>query len=196
MKITFTGKQDKLNASQERKLALVFARLSQLLERRGERGAQVILSTERHLQHAEVRLNFYDNMLVGAGAAADQFTAIMDAAEKVEKQAIKTRGKWRETKRATPTRQPRGMAAPEIAEASASVKASSSKAKKAAKKGSSKPSKVVKANTQSNGKPMTVDEALMAMEDDRDYLVYRDTGTDKVNVLIRRKDGKIDLVEA
>jgi putative sigma-54 modulation protein len=196
MKITFTGKQDKLNASQERKLALVFARLSQLLERRGEKGAQVILTTERHLQQAEVRLNFYDKMLVGAGAAADQFTAIMDAAEKVEKQAIKTRGKWRETKRATPTRQARSMAAADIVESPAAAKTSAAKAKKVAQKISSKPSKVVKANAQSNGKPMTVDEALMAMEDDRDYLVYRDTGTDKVNVLIRRKDGKIDLVEA
>ena len=28
MKVTFTGKQDKLNPSQERKLALAFARLS------------------------------------------------------------------------------------------------------------------------------------------------------------------------
>lgn len=192
MQITFTGKQDKLNPSQERKLALAFARLSKLLERRGEKGAQVILSTQRHLREAEVRLNFYDNTLVGTGAATDQFTAIMDAVEKLEKQAIKTRSKWRETKRATPTREARLKGAALAAEPAAAP----AKAKKTAKQGAVKPSKVVRASAKSNGKPMTVDEALLAMEDDRDYLVYRDSGTDKVHVLIRRRDGNVDLVEA
>lgn len=196
MKITFTGKQDKLNPSQERKLALAFARLSKLLEQRGEKGAQVILSNQRHLQQAEVRLNFYDNTLVGTGAATDQFTAIMDAVEKVEKQAIKTRTKWRETKRATPSREARTKVAAAAAEPAAPP-AAPAKGKKAVKAAASaKPSKVVRASAKSNGKPMTVDEALLAMEEDRDYLVYRDAGTDKVHVMIRRRDGKVDLVEA
>ncbi len=192
MKITFTGKQDKLNPSQERKLALAFARLSKLLERRGEKGAQVILTNQRHLQQAEVRLQYYDSTMVGAGAATDQFTAIMDAVEKVEKQAIKTRSKWRETKRATPTREVRTMKkeALEPPEPAPAVKAKKAKPVKA------KPTKVVKAGDKAAGKPMTVEEALLAMEEDRDYLVYRDAGTDKVNVLIRRRDGKVDLVEA
>jgi hypothetical protein len=30
----------------------------------------------------------------------------------------------------------------------------------------------------------------------RDYIVYRDAGTDRVNVLVRRRDGHFDLVEA
>jgi putative sigma-54 modulation protein len=194
MKITFTGKQDKLNPSQERKLALAFARLSKLLEKRGEKGAQVILSTQRHLQNAEVRVNFYDNTLVGQGAATDQFTAIMDAVEKVEKQAIKTRSKWRETKRAMPAKHEAGMTGAAVAASLAPEAAAPAKGRKAA--GRPKPSKVVRASAKSNGKPMTVDEALLAMEEDRDYLVYRDASTDKVHVMIRRRDGKVDLVEA
>jgi hypothetical protein len=42
---------------------------------------------------------------------------------------------------------------------------------------------------------MTLDEALLEMEKDRDYLVYRDTDTDRVSVLLRRRDGHFDLVE-
>jgi hypothetical protein len=34
------------------------------------------------------------------------------------------------------------------------------------------------------------------MEFDRDYFVYRDAATDRVSVLIRRRDGNFDLVEA
>lgn len=199
MKITFTGKQDKLNASQERKLAMAFARLSKILEQKGEKEAQVILSSERHLQNAEIRLNYYDHKLVGAGSATDQFTAVMDAVEKVEKQAIKNRSKWRESKRDTPVRAARttGVAAviaePEAKPAKGESKAVA-KAKKAAK--APKPAKVVQATGKASGKPMTLDEAMLAMEDKREYMVYRDTESGKVSVLIRRRDGKIDMVEA
>ena len=43
---------------------------------------------------------------------------------------------------------------------------------------------------------MTLDEALMQMDKKRDYLVYRDAETDRVSVLVRRRDGHFDLVEA
>ena len=42
---------------------------------------------------------------------------------------------------------------------------------------------------------MTLDEALLEMDDARDYMVYRDAATDRVAVLIRRRDGHFDLVE-
>jgi hypothetical protein len=43
---------------------------------------------------------------------------------------------------------------------------------------------------------MTLEEALLQMDKTRDYLVYRDSVTDKVAVLVRRRDGDFDLVEA
>ena len=42
---------------------------------------------------------------------------------------------------------------------------------------------------------MTIDEALLEMENDRDYLVYRDADSDRLSVLMRRRDGHFDLVE-
>ncbi len=45
-------------------------------------------------------------------------------------------------------------------------------------------------------KPMTVDEAMIALEGGQDYIAYRDAETDRMRVLIRRRDGQIDLVEA
>jgi ribosome-associated translation inhibitor RaiA len=202
MKITFTGKQDKLNPSEERKLAMAFAKLSKLLERRGEKGAQVILSAERHLKLAEVRVNFYDNALVGIGSGSSQFMAMMDAVEKVEKQALKTRGKWRDTKRSTPSRVTKPGAGLEQAEflpespvgGKAARKAARQAAKQAAK--TPKPDRVVKAGGRGHGKPMTAEEAMMAFDDGQDYIVYRDTDSDKLSVLIRRRDGRVDLVEA
>lgn len=197
MRITFTGKQEALTPSQERKLAMQFAKLSKLLERRGEKEAQVILSSERHLQHGEVRINFYGQTLVGAGTATDQFTAVMDAVEKVQKQAIKSRTKFRDTKRDTPARASRRAPA-EAAAAAAPAPKAGKKAAAAPKSAapSGKPTRVVRAGTRANGKPMTIEEAMLAMESGQDYMVYRDSETDKVNVLVRRRDGKVDLIEA
>jgi putative sigma-54 modulation protein len=42
---------------------------------------------------------------------------------------------------------------------------------------------------------MTLDEAVLAM-DGRDYLVYRDAKTEKMVMLVRRRDGHFDMVEA
>ena len=44
-------------------------------------------------------------------------------------------------------------------------------------------------------KPMTVEEAVLEMDKTQDYLVYRDAETDRVSVLLRRRDGHFDLVE-
>lgn len=204
MRITFTGKQEKLAPAQERKLATAFARLSKLIERKGERAALVALSSQRHLQMAEVRLNFFDQTMIGEGKGADQFTAVMEAVENVERQALKSREKWRDAKRETPARKARstGEAMPEPVAAKApkggkgSPSAASAKtaAKKRAAKGA-KPSPVVQ-TSMDGSKPMTVDEAMMALEGGQDYIAYRDAETDRMRVLIRRRDGQIDLVEA
>lgn len=201
MKITFTGKQDKLTPSQERKLAMAFARLSKLLERRGEKGAQVILTEERHLRHAEVRVNFYDNALFGKGSAPDQFTAIMDAVEKVEKQAQRLLGKRRELKRSTSPRKEPALAEAAGSAAEAPAARMGKKAKRQAGEEAEeaeplRPARVVRFWSRVNGKPMTLEEAMLAMEDGRDYLLYRDADTDRPHILIRRRDGAVDLVEA
>jgi putative sigma-54 modulation protein len=198
MRITFTGKQEKLGPTHERKLATAFARLSKLIERNGEKAAQVALSSQRHRQMAEVRVNFYDQTMIGEGTGADQFTALMEAVENVERQALKSREKWRDSKREMPVykAQPVGESLPEPAEAKAAKGAKAAKAPGKKQKGKlSKPALVVQA-AEDGGKPMTVEEAMIAMESGQDYIAYRDSETDRVRVLIRRRDGKIDLVEA
>ena len=46
------------------------------------------------------------------------------------------------------------------------------------------------------GKPMTAEEALLELDDSRrDYVSYRDANTGLINVLVRRRDGRAELVE-
>src|SRR5436190_19559214 len=99
MKITFTGRKVEVAPAQLKKLEARFSKIGKLLDGKRECEAHVILSVERHLHSAEVTINYYSHQLVGLGSNADLFTAIHAAAEKLEKQVVKARTKWRDSKR-------------------------------------------------------------------------------------------------
>src|SRR5436305_10138024 len=99
MKINYTGRQVELKPAQLKKLESRFVKIGKLLDGKREHEAHVILSLERHLHHAEVTVNYYSHQLVGLGSDGDLFTAIHAAAEKLEKQVVKARTKWRDSKR-------------------------------------------------------------------------------------------------
>lgn len=178
MKITYTGRQVELAPAQLKKLESQFSKIGKLLDGRREVEAHVILSLERHLHHAEVTINYYGHQLAGLGSSADLFTAIHGAAEKLGTQAVKAREKWRDTKR-TP-RKANAPAEPAPAAAEAEPE---------------KEQRVYRVNHHEKRKPMTLDEALLEMDKDRDYLVYRDADRDRISVLVRRRDGNFDLIE-
>ncbi len=180
MKIIYTGRQVELAPAQLKKLETRFAKIGKLLDGRRECEAHVILSLERHLHYAEATVNYYGHQLVGLGSSSDLFTAIHSAAEKLEKQALKARTKWRDTHRAPKA------AAPAEAEASAAGPEPEAEVER----------RVYRVNHHQKRKPMTLDEALLEMDRSRDYLVYRDAETGGVSVLLRRRDGNFDLVEA
>ena len=99
MKITYTGRQVELAPAQVKKLEARFAKIGKILDGRRECEAHVVLSLERHMHHAEATINYFGHQLVGLGSSTDLFTAIHSAVEKLEKQAVKARTKWRDTKR-------------------------------------------------------------------------------------------------
>ena len=107
----------------------------------------------------------------------DLSTAIHAVLEKMEKQAIKVRAKWRDGKR-TP-RERAAEPAPMVEPAAESNGVP----------------RVYRVDNNQRHKPMTLDEAILEMEKDRDYLVYRDAESDRVSILVRRRDGHFDLVE-
>jgi len=179
MRITYTGRQVELKPAQLRKIETQFAKLGKLLDGKDQREAHVILSVERHLHCAEISVNYHNHSLVGLGENADLFTAIHAAILKLEKQAIKVRAKWRDTKRV-----PRKAAAGE------------SGVPAGAAAGEAEEKKVFRINHHQRSKPMTLEEAMLEMDKDRDYLVYRDAETERLAVLVRRRDGHFDLVEA
>ena len=55
--------------------------------------------------------------------------------------------------------------------------------------------RVFRPDQHERGKPITLEEALLQMEDGRDYVAYRDADKQVVCMLIRRRDGHYDLIE-
>jgi putative sigma-54 modulation protein len=151
------------------------------LERRGEKEAHVVVTTERHLHHAEITLQFYDHQLVCIGTDADLFAALSSALDKLEKQAVKQQTKRREKSRRS------DISEPEVGIATAPDGDDGD--------GSQIAQRVFRVNHHDRHKPMTLEEALIEMEKDQDYLVYRDADKQCMSVLIRRRDGHFDLIE-
>jgi putative sigma-54 modulation protein len=184
MKISYTGRQVELAPAELKKLEARFAKIGKLLDGRRECEAHVILKLERHLHQAEVTINYYNHQLAGLGSSNDLFTAIHSAAEKLEKQAVKARTKFRDNKRT-----PRKDSAPEVV---GEAKGAEPETEADSEDGR----RVYRVDHLRKRKPMTLDEAMLEMDSRRDYLVYRDSETDRVSVLVRRRDGHFDLIEA
>ena len=194
MRLIVSGKTKDFTPALEEKFASKLAKLSKFIERRGEREAHVSHQLERHLHKVQVTVNFYDHALIGEGAGTDLETAMCQAVEKLEKQIVNLRSRWRDTHRdAKLVRETKegwngGEAVPAEVEEAAPVKTRAN--------GRAGKPKVFRVNYQEDRKPMTLEEALLEMENKQDYVVFRDANRDCLSVLVRRTDGNYDLIES
>jgi len=180
MKVSYRGIEKELPAKIQAKLDAKFAKLSKMLEKRGEKEAHVIITTTRHLHKAEITIQFYDHQLVGIGSDSDLFTAMSMAIEKLEKQAVKQRTKWREKKR-------------RAGDSAVSAETESAPAPRESNPGP----RIFRVNHHERRKPITLEEAMLELSaDSREYMVYRDADKECVSVLVRRRDGNFDLIES
>jgi putative sigma-54 modulation protein len=116
MKITYTGRQVELAPAQSLKLTAEFEKVGKLLDNgKGEAEAHVILSHERYQNNVEITVPYHNHELIGQGSDPDLFCAIHAAVGKLEKQAIRVRAKWRESKR-VPRKETEVSTSPELAE--------------------------------------------------------------------------------
>jgi putative sigma-54 modulation protein len=194
MKISYTGKSEEIPPRQRTKLEAKLQKLSKVLEQRGEKEAHVVLTQQRFLHKVEITMNAWDHALVGIATDGDIAVAAHEAFDRLEKQLMKLRTRWRDTKRVR-DKEADGEKASASLHAKPAKAASSAKPSVSAKKAGRK--QVYRVNhSDGSSKPMTLEEAMLEMEASQDYLVYRDAQTDRVTVLMRRSDGHFDLIES
>jgi len=183
MNIIYRGIGKDLTPKMQEKLSAKFAKFSKLVEKRGEQEAHVVVTSENRMHKAEITMQIHGHPLVGIEADADLFTALSGALDKLDKQVVKDGAKWRSKVRRSTTDGSSNGAGELVGVVSTSDGAKASQ-------------KVYRVNHHGQDKPMTLEEALLEMDQDQDYVVYRDAEKECVSVLVRRRDGHFDLIES
>ncbi|MGE5358393.1 MAG: ribosome hibernation-promoting factor, HPF/YfiA family [Bacteroidales bacterium] len=179
MRLALTGRHVEITPALQRLAERKVAKLDRLLND-GIVSAQVVLTLEKHRHVVDVRAHARgDHVMHGLGATDAWETSFTEAIEKIEQQLHRVKGKWQQRKRrATPAKAlvPALPPPPD---------------------GDEEPRRVrIMRASRYTVKPMTVDEAAMEVDQQQDsFLVFRNANTDAVNVLYRRKDGNLGLIE-
>ena len=198
MNVEYTGRQYEITPVIRKQVEHGLAKLVKILGSNFE--SKVILASEKHRCKAEITVTVRSNPLVGLAEAGDMIAAVGEALERIERQAIKHRTRWRSIKQKARKKAPAGAAVEaEIrhmvvgATAASAVPVVVHSYPAAAR---AIETHVVRSNDSVALRPMTLEEAVKeAQFRDRDVFVFRDNNG-KVKVLHRTKDGKMELIEA
>jgi putative sigma-54 modulation protein len=196
MNVEFTGRQYEITPAIRKSVETGLAKIRKILGDKFD--TKVILAIEKHRHKAEITISPRNGPLVGEAQAGDMKSAVTEALEHLEKQAVKYKTRWRSKKRhehkkwngkGTQESVPTAIGLTETAELSLVVHKFPAVAK-------STEVHLVRPDDAVAMRPMTLEEAIKeAHFRDRDVFVFRDP-KGKVMVLHRTRDGKMELIEA
>jgi putative sigma-54 modulation protein len=178
MNVSYRGIKKELSPKLQEKLDAKFSKISKLVEKRGEKEAHVVVTSENRMHKAEITMQFFGHPLVGIATDPDLFAALSAALDKLDTQVVKEGAKFRSKSRRSSEQEPAELAGVVV----------TSESKKPAQK-------VYRVNHLDQRKPMTLEEALLEIGKE-DYMVYRDADKECLSVLVRRRDGHFDLIES
>jgi len=190
MRIHYTGRNAEVTDEQKQKVQRKFEKIHKILGPERSLEAHVTLSRQRHLCEAEVTLNALNHTLVVTGANEEPYPALLEAVGKLEKQAVKNKHKMIDTRRSDRDRGRRVTAGDVTAPDAVDAK------RKSGGKSKSYTPRVLRSDDIAP-KPLSVEGAVLKLEElGRDHLTFRNAEDGRVNVLMRRPDGDLELIEA
>jgi len=152
----------------------------------------VIIGVEKERHTAEILLKSKLLDLTGKGETGDMYTSIVRAIEKLERQALKSKSRRIETKRQKAKAK------------SVEEKSGVSLVKGSARSGRKRPAGIQQAAAGAaaileEGVPkraIAVEEAVAALgQSEYPFVVFRNVESGSVNILYRRRDGSLSLVQ-
>lgn len=178
MRLELTGRHVDVTPELRKQVEKKLAKMDRLLKG-GIVSVQVVLTKEKYRHRTEITVHTRgDHFLHGLGDTGAWETSVTAAVEKVDQQIAKLKGKWQERKRRATS--PRVMPVPDVDAPSVPEP---------------KPRRV-RRTPRYPVKPMTVDEAAFAFEAGKDtFLVFRNATSDTINVIYRRDNGGLGLIE-
>ena len=196
MNVEFTGRQCEITSGIRKSVETGLSKIRKILGDKFD--TKVILAVEKRRHKAEITISPRNGPLVGVAQAGDMKSAVSEALEHLEKQAVKYKTRWRSKKRhehkkwnghAAQESLPTAVGLAETGELSMVVHKFPAVAK-------STEVHLVRPQDAVAMRPMTLEEAIKeAHFRDRDVFVFRDP-KGKVMVLHRTRGGKMELIEA
>jgi putative sigma-54 modulation protein len=175
MNIDFTGRQMEVGDDLRRYTEARLRKITRLLGDTYE--MHVILTAEKHRRLAEITLKVRDHTLVGIEESGDPRTSLNGALAKLERQAVRLR-----ERKLTRKRRPKPATTVVLNVL-----------------GPSRVEQEEHRTIQTERvpiKPMSVDEAIAALDQSRaGAVVFRNPATERVNVIYCRPDGNLGLIE-
>ena len=140
-----------------------------------------ILTVEKHQRHiAEVNIKTRRDFYHGEEVSTDMYTSIAAVLDKVEKQILRDKGRMTTRKRRNGNHGA-GIVTTSIVEVEETL--------------GEKLPRIIRSHEVA-AKPMSVDDAAIAIGDSaRDFLVFRNSETERLNVVYKRKDGNIGWID-
>lgn len=202
MNVEYTGRQYEITPDIRKQVEHGLNKLTRILGDSFE--SKVILACEKRRYKAEITVSTRVTPVVGAAESnSDMTVAVGEALGHIEKQVVKHRTRWRNIKRQPRKKWVNEVHAQEVQtqEMRMAVGASSTTAVPVVVH--SYPSiarmaeaHIVPSTDSVSMRPMTLEEAVKEAEfRDKEVFVFRD-GEGRVKVLHRKKDGKMELIEA
>jgi putative sigma-54 modulation protein len=197
MNVEFTGRHYEITPTIRKSVETGLTKIRKILGDKFD--GKVILAVEKRRHTAEITISPRNGPLVGEAQAGDMKTAVNEALDHLEKQAVKYKTRWRSKKRhdlkkwngkeAQQESLTTAIGLTETTEISLVVHKFPAVAK-------TTEVHLVRSEDAVAIRPMTLEEAIKEVHfRDRDVFVFRDP---KGNVMIlhRTRDGKMELIEA
>ena len=183
MQFEYTGRHVEVTPAIRRHVEEHFQKLDHVFEGSSTARAHVIIDVAKNRQIAEILLHWRDHTLTAKDTNADMYQALTRCVDKIEKQALKLKKKIIDR---VQTAAPLSTLAPDAAAPDGAGRSENPP----------RPAARIVQQRRYRVKPMTPEEAVLALEgDDNQFLVFRDSDTNGVSVLYKRKDGSYGLIQ-
>jgi putative sigma-54 modulation protein len=195
MNVEYTGRQCEITPAIRKEVETGLVKIRKILGDKFE--TKVILAVEKHRHKAEITITPRNGPIVGLAQAHDMLSAVNQALDHLQKQAVKYKTRWR-TKKRKPHKKWNGQSTQGDLQAAVGLEKTvvPMVVHKFPAVARTTEVHLVRSDDAVALQPMTLEEAIKeAHFRDRDVFVFRDP-KGKLMILHRTRDGKMELIEA
>jgi putative sigma-54 modulation protein len=197
MNVEYTGRQVEITPALRKQVERGLKKFTKIIGDNFE--SKVVLTLEKHRNVADVTVTSPNrNPVVGLAEARDMTSAIDGALERIERQLLKSKGRWRNLKRQPRDKTWKGEEKAEAMRLAVGMSATAAvpvAVHSFPARAHKQEAHIIKTSEAVALRPMTIEEAVKEAEfRDQHVFVFRDKAGD-VKVIHRRLDGKIELID-